>query len=64
MLEFSIDLCKKYGWVYLVASLRGEKAGREAGGVAPRLVLGAVLLFDKWVVKTIAVLVPLCIEID
>ena len=52
MLEFSNDLCKKYGWMYLVASLRDEEAGREAGGVAPRLSLGAVLLFDKGVVKT------------
>ena len=52
MLEFSNDLCKKYGWMYLVASLRDEEAGREAGGVAPHLSLGAVLLFDKGVVKT------------
>ena len=51
MLEFSNDLCKKYGWMYLVASLRDEEAGREAGGVAPRLSLGAVLLFDKGVSK-------------
>ena len=35
-----------------MASLRDEEAGREAGGVAPRLSLGAVLLFDKGVVKT------------
>ena len=52
MLEFSNDLCKKYGWMYFVASLRGEEAGREVGGVAPRLILGAVLLFDKGLVKT------------
>ena len=51
MLEFSNYLCKKYGWMYLVASLRGEEAGREACGVAPRLVLGAVLLFDKGAVE-------------
>ena len=35
-----------------MASLRGEEAGREAGGVAPCLVLGAVLLFDKGAVET------------
>ena len=35
-----------------MASLRGEEAGREVGGVAPRLVLGAVLLFDKAAVET------------
>ena len=52
MLEFSNDLCKKYGWMYLVASLRDEEAGREAGGVAPRLSLGAMLLFNKGLVKT------------
>ena len=38
--------------MYLVASLRDEEAGREAGGVVPCLSLGAVLLFDKRVVKT------------
>ena len=52
MLEFSNDLCKKYGWMYLVTSLRDEEAGREAGRVVPRLSLGTVLLFDKGVVKT------------
>ena len=52
MLEFFNYLCEKYEWMYLVASLRDEEAGREAGGVAPHLSLGAVLLFDKGVVKT------------
>ena len=52
MLEFSNDLSKKYGWMYLVASLRGEEAGREAGRVVPRLILGAVLLFYEGVVET------------
>ena len=51
MLEFSSDMCKKYRWMYLVASLRDEEAGREAGGVAPHLSVGAVLLFDKGVSK-------------
>ena len=35
-----------------MASLRDEEAVREVGGVAPCLSLGAVLLFDKGVVKT------------
>ena len=38
--------------MYLVASLRGEEAGREVGGVAPRLILGAVLLFYEGAVET------------
>ena len=37
--------------MYLVASMRGEEGGREAGGVVPRLVLGALLLFDKEAVE-------------
>ena len=38
--------------MYLVASLRGEEAGRKAGGMAPRLFPGAVLLFDEGEVET------------
>ena len=38
--------------MYLVASLRGEEADREAGGVVPHLILGAMLLFDEGVVET------------